>query len=289
MIKVKAYAYNACERNGTLESYELFEKRLRILKNSHFLDRNEKYSWIYLGFEFCENMMMICKIEHIERKIALAIEEGYKVAFVFPVMHQKNVPLFKEWVRHLAEQKLVSEWIVNDLGTFTLLNEVGISEGLVLGRMFEKSVRETRQNIFEIPEVKKNFDIFQPGESVKSILKILAKKYFLCGTEVDTFPDGVLNLANNELEYHVHYPDIFLSCSPYCEYANLNHEEKGRFILHKPCGAECCLYGQKISAPNGTEFYKIGNVMVCRQSKSLEECVDGFCRIVYSDRTYLKQ
>ena len=28
MLKINEYAYNACERNGTLESYALFEKRI---------------------------------------------------------------------------------------------------------------------------------------------------------------------------------------------------------------------------------------------------------------------
>jgi len=286
MLCEKEYAYNACERNGTLESCELFEKRLRILKNSHFLGRNEKYNWIYLGFEFCENMMKLCQIEHMERKIALADAQGYKAAFVFPPMYQKYVPLWKEWIWRLAEQKLVREWIVNDLGTLVLLKEAGISEGLVLGRLFEKAVREVRQNILEIPEVENHFEIFQPGESVKNIFKTLAKKFPLCGAEVDTFPDGVLNLADQELAYHVHYPDIFLSYSPYCEYANVNHEEKGRFILHQSCEAECCLYEQKISTSNGRDIYKTGNVMLYRQSKSPEKCIEGCCRVVYSDRIY---
>lgn len=288
MLWGKEYGYNACERNGTLESCELFEKRLRMLKNSHFLDRNEEYNWIYLGFEFCENMMKLCRIEHLERKIAMADAEGYKVAFVFPPMYQKSVLLWKEWIWHLSEQRLVREWIVNDLGTFVLLEEARVRDGLVLGRLFEKAVREVRQNILEIPEVEKYFEIFQPGESVKSIIEILGKKYPLCGAEVDTFPDGVLSLADHGLEYRVHYPDIFLSYSPYCEYANVDHEEKGCFILHQPCVAECCLYEQKISTSNGRDIYKTGNVMIYRQSKNLEKCIEGCCRVVYSDRIYMK-
>lgn len=288
MLWVKEYAYNACERNGTLESCELFEKRLRTLKSSHFLGENGKYNWIYLGFEFCENMMKLCQIEHMKRKIALVNAEGYKTAFVFPPMHQKYVPLCREWVQRLAEQKLVSEWVANDFGMLVLLVEAGICERLVLGRLFEKAVREVRQSILEIPEVKNHFEIFQPAENMKSIYKILANKFPLCGVEIDTFPDGVLNLAECELEYHVHYPDIFLSYSPYCEYANVNHEEKGRFVLHQSCEAECCLYEQRILASNGRNIYKTGNVMLCRQLKSPEKCIEGCCRVVYSDRIYLK-
>lgn len=287
MLKINEYAYNACERNGTLESHELYTKRIHAVENSHFFGQNETFSWIYLGFEFCENMMKLCDISQMEKKIETAVSKGYQVAFVFPTVHQQGIPLVREWIERLAKQNLISEWIVNDLGMFALLEEAGITKNLVLGRLFEKAIRETRQNILEIPEVAKNFEIFQPTESLKSIYRILEKKYTICGAEVDTFPEGMLELTDCQLEYRVHYPDIFLSCSPYCEYANVNHEEKGRFVLHHSCVAECCLYEQKIHAPNGREFYKTGNVMIGKQMRSLEECVNGTCRMVYSDRIHL--
>lgn len=307
MLQIDEYAYNACERNGTLESCELFKNRISAIESSHFLNHNEKYSWIYLGFEFCENMMKICDISQMEKKIEAAVKKGYKAAFVFPSVHQKSVPLVRKWLKRLAALNLISEWIVNDPGMFALLEEAGVSKNLVLGRMFEKAIRETRQNILEIPEVAENFEIFQPAESMKGICRILSKKYSICGAEIDTFPDGVMNLTDPSFEckggciheeavraasecpvyYRVHYPDIFLSCSPYCEYANLHHEEKGRFLLHPLCGAECSLYEQKISAPNGKEFYKTGNVMLGKQTKTLEACVNGRCRIVYSNRIHL--
>lgn len=289
MLKISEYAYNACERNGTLESEALFEKRLEMLEHTHFLNRNEVYRWVYLGFEFCENMMLQCKIENIEKKIELVIKKGYKVAFVFPMMHQKRIPLFKEWIGRLVKQNLVSEWIVNDFGTLRLLKEAGICDGIVFGRMFEKSIRETRQNILEIAEIEKHFEIFQPGESFKGIWKIWRENYGIHAAEVDTFPDGIVDLTQSEIECHVHYPDIYLSCSPYCEYANCDMEEKGRFILHQSCGAECCLYEQRITTANGRDFYKIGNVMLCRQTKKPEECIEGCFRLVYSDRIHLQQ
>ena len=287
MLKVNEFAYNACERNGTVESYKLFLKRINTVEISHFFGQNETYRWIYLGFEFCEDMMKLYDISKIEKKIETAVKKGYKVAFVFPMVHQKNVPMVREWIERLAKQNLISEWVVNDLGMFVLLEEVGITKNFVLGRLFEKGIREARQNILEIPEIVKNFEIFQPTESLRSICEILEKKYMICGAEIDTFPEGMLEVPDGRLEYRVHYPDIFLSCSPYCEYANMNHEEKGRFVLHQSCGAECCLYEQKIHVPNGKEFYKIGNVMIGRQMRSLEKCVHGTCRMVYSDRIHL--
>lgn len=288
MLKINEYAYNACERNGTLESYALFEKRICELKNYHLGKQNATYSWIYLGFEFCENMMRICDILQMEKKIETAVKRGYKVAFVFPPVYQKSIPMVKQWIERLKKLNLISEWVVNDFGMFALLAEAGITKNFVLGRLFEKAIRETRQNILEIPEVAKNFEILQPTESMKSICRILEEKYMICGAEVDTFPDGMLKLTDQHLEYRVHYPDIFLSYSPYCEYANVNHEEKGCFVLHQLCGAECCLYEQKISAPKRNEFYKTGNVMLGRQVKCPEECIEGCCRFVYSERIHLK-
>ena len=289
MLKIDEYAYNACERNGTLESVELFEKRLDLLKHTHFFNRNEVYRWIYLGFEFCENMILTCKVQDIQKKIEMASKRGYKVAFSFPSMHQKQIGFFEEWVQCLAEQGMIEEWIVNDYGTFALLEKCGVHKGIVLGRMFEKAIREVRQNVLEIPEIQKHFEILQPEESIKQLRKLLGDKYQMEGAEIDTFPDGLLDLGDGDFNYHVHYPDIYLSSSPYCEYANGKREEKGRFILHQSCGRECCLYAQKISTTRGRAFYKIGNVMLCRQEKSLEECIKGHCRLVYSDRIHSKE
>lgn len=286
MLNIKEYGYNACERNGTLESCKLFEHRLELLKKRNVFNRNEQYQWIYLGFEFCENMMQICEITQVKEKIAMAEAKGYQVAFVLPPMHQKSVPVFKEWIRHLVAQNLVSEWVVNDLGTFSLLEEAKARGSFVLGRLFEKAIREARQNILEIPEVERHFEILQPGSNIESICDLLGKRYHICGAEVDTFPNGILHLPENEIGYRVHYPDIFLSCSSYCEYANMDHEEKERFLLHSSCYAECCLYEQKLIAPNERTLYKVGNVMLCRQENEPEACIEGNCRIVYSDRVH---
>ena len=286
MLWITEYAYNACERNGTLDSMESFKNRLKALEIDSNLEKDKVYSRIYLGFEFCENMMSFCRIDHVKQKIELAVKEGYKVSFVFPMMHQKRIPLFKEWIRQLVQLDRIDEWIVNDPGTFLLLDEAGVDGGFVLGRMFDKSIREARQNILDIPEIRDNFDVLQPENSFHGIREILKEKYHINGAEVDTFPDGILKLKDDGMHYHVHYPDIYLSCSTYCEYANGSHNPNERFLLHTSCGAECRHYEQKIICKNGRVLYKTGNVMLCRQNRSPGQSIEGCCRMVYSDRIY---
>ena len=282
-MNILEFTCNCCGTSGTTDPYEDFCRRLDMLPDTLPPAFQKPIERIYLGFEFCENMFCMSRAGDQERKIQYASERGYRISFALPAMHESHVGKFMETIRSLESQDLLDEWIINDTGTLIMLREaMGVSRSVSLGRLFEKSIREARINAENDEFIRRNFEDLQPAGGESGEFVEFVQRYHITGMETDTFPDGVLDLTNAGLSYHVHYPDIYLSSAAYCELEGIGKEEP--YLLYPACAMSCRSYGQRIRTARGTVLKKIENAMFTEQIRPIDECVHGGARLVYSCR-----
>lgn len=276
-------AYNACERNGSLDTYEQFQARIEALRQDPPPCVQGEITWVYLGFELCEKMQLMADERGLLKKAAHLHEAGLRCALVLPVMHQSSAERFAGLIQAAEALDMPDEWIVNDIGTlFYLRQELHTKRPTVLGRMFEKGIREARIDLTANEHIHRNFSLLQPTSWETEAFNTFVKTYQIAGIETDTLPDGLLDLSRAGIEYRVHYPDIYLSSASYCEYQGLSAPDP--FTLDAHCGMECVKYEQCIPTGNAHALKKIGNGIFATQHRPLASCVEGMFRLVYSQR-----
>lgn len=282
-VRIRESAFNACERNGTALPFSVCMSYISEQISKYNQQTECPISRVYLGYEFCEKMFLMSDLKDLCLKAAELCRHGYTVSFVLPVMHESSVFFIKQLITKLDHLKLIDEWIVNDLGTLVLIREeLNIHTDIVLGRLFDKTIREPRIDILQNQKVREHFDLLQPEDWSSEQLRFLQSRFGIKAAETDTFPDGVLCLENYGIPYHVHYPDIYISSAAYCEWTG--SEDDDAFLLGSHCGMECLRYGQYIQNGDRNPLKKIGNVICYVQQKSVHDCVRGDIRIVFSER-----
>lgn len=282
-MQIRESVFNACERNGTVMPFPEGEKYICGQISAWNQKLDTVVSRVYLGFEFCEKMFLDSDSKESVRLAQRLKELGYRISFVFPIMHEKNVSLSKKYIEKLEGTHLFDEWIVNDLGTLIMFRrEINTESDVVLGRLFDKVMREPRIDLFENRQIRTHFDLLQPRDWSSSYNQYFVSEFGVKAAETDTLPDGVLNLEACTFPYHVHYPDIYISSAAYCEWTGL--EPAGAFSLHGACSKKCQDYFQLIPNGNRQPLKKVGNVIYAVQQKSFDECVQGSCRLVISKR-----
>ena len=279
MIDIYEVEINMCDFRGTIQCsdikklYETCSEKVKAIT-----DIDIKYA--RLGYEFCENGLLHTNPDKLIENMQWLYGQGIKIIFVLPPMHQRYMEMYQVFLLKLFKYDLIDEIVVNDIGTLSLMREkLNWNGKITFGRLFDKSVREIRLNLFE----NWNHEAYADTAFLPSVMgnyqKKLSKKWNIDSFETDTLPDGVLDATSWDKDYkvHIHYPRIVLSKSAYCEFAQNNCQFEAR------CSGTCLKYGKTIVREGRRMIYKEGLLIYGKQPKPLEEVVNGKIRLIYSE------
>ena len=93
-----------------------------ILKNAKKLSSLKEYERLYLGNEFCENL--IPSIKEVKETIKFCNENNLKFTFVTPYITNKSIELLKDIFIIISKEKPSSEIVINDYGILEIMKEL---------------------------------------------------------------------------------------------------------------------------------------------------------------------
>lgn len=285
MLEIEELMINMCDFKGTVCENEFDARWKSVTKKAENIG-NKKVDGVYLGFEFCPNMLSRCDITKVVDQIQRIHEEGLTVTWVIPPLYERHLERYKSFLQILLRDAAIDECVVNDFGTLHLLRkELQWKKTIIMGRLFDKSVREFRVDVKQYEEIKRNEEAFQRPGFCSEKMQMFAQLYEVHQFETDTIPNSVLNLEEwtRKMKISVHYPRILLSRAAYCEFDGVNVEKEQKFLLRTSCGGVCDTYEKVIHGEPEREIYKAGLAIMGFQKQPLEESVRGRIRMVYSE------
>ncbi len=273
---------NMCDFAGTADRSG-FPDRLKALKQMGLKLTGKEAAGIYLGFEFCENMIFHCTREKLREKICEIDELGMRIVLMIPPLHERFSGIYEDFLADILSKTPVRECVVNDYGTLIMLRKSVAWDGkITFGRLFDKSVREMRMDVTAVSEISvhKN-EFFCPG-AMSEFARKAAGIFGIDAFETDTLPDGILctQAWTRDYDVHVHFPRILLSRPAYCEYENPAGDFFAKFRFGCGCGGQCRKYGKTIVRDKKRPIYKQGLSVFGIQEKTPEESICGDIRLV---------
>lgn len=278
MVDIYEVELNLCDYHGTIqcddikELYEFFLKKVRDITDV-------QVHYVRLGYEFCENGLLHTNSDKLLENMQWLNAQGLKIVFVLPPLHQRYMEMYRIFLLKLLEYEWVNEFVVNDIGAIQLIREeLGWNGRVSFGRLFDKSIREIRFDVFEHWNSEKCSELAFSPSVINTYQKDLAKLWNIQSMETDTLPDGVLDVEEWGLAYkiHIHYPRILLSKAAYCEFAQNDYQFAG-------CKGTCLQYGKKIVREDRRMIYKEGLSIYGIQTKPFKDIVKGKVRLIYSE------
>lgn len=220
-------------------------------------------------------------------RVNTAIADMKKVSFVVPSVHQCRWDEFKrfcfDFIFPCVEKGIISEIIVNDIGTLLFIRTEGpMNVHISLGRSWDKTTRECRFNICDLPDFKNNQFMLETPSLSGAFYLDLYKKYNISGAEIDTLPD--LNLSIPKIAgftWNVIYPKVVVSRSSFCEIGSFLI--KGAPFVLNNCGKNCQKYYKKSHIIENRELMKIENTICYEQKRMPKDFITGEYRLVYSE------
>lgn len=284
MMIVEELMVNLCDFKGTIYEND-FEAIWKKEKKEAQKVGNKTVDGAYFGFEFCANMLSMCKLEKIIEAIDVVKKEGLSVTWVIPPLHERHLEIYKGFLTQLFSKVEIDECIVNDIGTLCMLRkEMEWKKMVSFGRLFDKSVREIRFDVHKYPQIDANENIFFKPGLYSGVMQKVAKEYQVERFETDTLPNGVLKTEEwgDGWKVSVHYPRILLSMPACCEFDAVEEERKQKFLFRTNCNGSCRTYEKTIMAENKPDIKKSGLTVTGCQTEPVKDVVTGNIRMVYS-------
>lgn len=244
------------------------------------------------GVRYCELMFeeLIKNYDNCSEllyRLNMSIDDMKKVSFVVPSVHQCRWDEFRrfsyDFIFPCIEKGIISELIVNDIGTLLFIRTEGLMDvHISLGRSWDKTTRECRFNICDLPDFKNNQSMLEKPSLSSAFYLDLYKKYNISGAEIDTPPDLKLSIPQIDgFTWNVIYPKIVVSRSSFCEIGSF--ASKGDPFLLSKCGKNCQKYYKKSHIIEAREMMKIENTICYEQKRMPNDFIDGEYRLVYSE------
>ena len=110
-----------------------------FIKLIKYPDKYKKYNWLYLGSEFCDNLL-----DFYIKNLGIIKDLPNKICFLTPPLTDLKMPIFKKLILKLNNYENVKEISINDL---SILNFKDItSKKLNIGRYLSKFFIKTHTN-----------------------------------------------------------------------------------------------------------------------------------------------
>lgn len=271
---MKQSSINLCDYRGTydslgtmLEKYGLFCKYLDELYLQYEPDE------VWLGSEFCENLFVSCSVEDYQEKINCFKTRGLRVQIAIPELHEIH---FDE-IMHVVEQMVdVDGFVVNDVGTAVTIHRNFPQKKMILGRAFDKSVREVRFTPSEICS-KYEREVTKRCGGVHDFAHLnFFRSIGATGITTDSVPFVTTKLGELKMPVYFQYPRIVLSQAAICEFSGVDGDNPLR-----GCKYGCFGYAKDYDL-SGISVRKIGKIISHKEERAINQCVSGDMRLVYT-------
>lgn len=247
-----------------------------------FLNKNIDYDGIYVGHECCKIQFAMFLEEFLNKRIELHKQEGMHISLVIPPLSEKNFDEIIEIDKEREFGNLFDEYVCNDLGTISWLNEKFKSPQIRIGRNLEKTNRDVRVNVADgiTDEFKSSY--FEPIFTDPFWIDFLSKNN-VKAFDTETIPNEKMVISKEvPFTIGIHFPDIILSCSHFCEYAL----DESVPIVQK-CTHLCDKYYKRIYLNEKYDTYLFGRTIVAFQyDNDVNEHIftENSVRIIYGEK-----
>lgn len=257
------------------------QNSLIITKKQNLKYWNKKYTRLYFGIEFCQNL--IHTTEDLDYVINFVKKNNIELSFVTPYVTDEGMNKLEPLLELLNEKLPGSEVIINDFGTLELMQEKKLKLKPVLGRLLTKQKRGPRIiNIMDkLP--KTAIEHFRKSNADIPIIREFLIRNGFDRVELDNLLQGIEeDFSKSQLKASLYYPYNYVTTSRYCLTSILDRENIIPGIY--TCKRECYKYGVfKLTNKNmpvplllkgNTQFFENKKL-----PKDLEE--KGINRLVY--------
>lgn len=152
------------------------EKGIKIdLLNNKIPKNYNTYQWVYIGSEFCENLLpLFLNKLHLINKL-----QSKKLCLQTPIITEKSISILKKIILKLMDMHFKDiEISCNDLGTLKILEEIGYKGNISFGRYLTKIIFSCSDNKIKLYD--------------KNSLLFFYKKYKIKRYEISMFPDKII-------------------------------------------------------------------------------------------------
>ena len=214
---LKQISINLCDYRGTyasaeamLRQYETFRSTLDVLCPQCEFDE------VWMGSEFCENLFLCIPEEQYQKKIDYFTSLGLRVQIAVPELHETN---FERAVSLLQQMQNTDGFVVNDIGTAVTVHRIFPQKKLILGRSFDKSVREIRCVPSEICSKYEREAADLHKELPDPVHTSFFRSIGATGITTDSVPYYRSEYNASELQIYFQYPRMVLSHAAICEFS----------------------------------------------------------------------
>ncbi len=234
-----------------------------ILKNAKKLSSLKEYERLYLGNEFCENL--IPSIKEVKETIKFCNENNLKFTFVTPYITNKSIELLKDIFIIISKEKPSSEIVINDYGILEIMKELNLMTSLkpVLGRLLVKMKTEPRIKMFL--NNKRLMKHYRKSNIDSDALKSFLVSNKIYRVEFNNTIQGIgTNLSGSKIKGSIYYPYVYVTTTRRCVSNSADVISKKKKIGIYPCRKECKKYIIKMQSKmlpleiiikGNTEFY----------------------------------
>lgn len=205
------------------------------IKNN--LNLLKKYQWVYIGTEFCENLLPLYlkhvdKIEYIPNK---------NICFLTPPFTDSNKKILTELLLKLSKYNQVKEISANDIGIFQIIKKLNLNFKTNIGRHLSKNIIIFKKNTFTIKDPETLF--FLNSQKIN--------RYDISQSSPAISNSNIKKLDLKHIKFTLHTPIINLSTTRLCILGikNINHDEDP---VKLNCNYEC-LKGKYMVQFKGTQ------------------------------------
>lgn len=220
---------------------------------------------VWLGSEVCENLFLMYSAKQYQERIDCFFNMGIRVLLAIPELHETH---FYKVMSVVNQLRNIEGFIVNDIGTAMAVRREYPDSQLVLGRSFDKTIREIRISPGQICD---KYNVEQTAIHKKALDEIHLKLYKDLGVSAiitDSVPFLKTELVANEMQIYLEYPRVMLSQAAICEFSGT----KGNNPLHG-CRFGCFQYSKRYSL-SGNNLIKQGKIIYHKEERMIYQCVD---------------
>ncbi|MGM5481836.1 MAG: hypothetical protein ACQESF_00090 [Nanobdellota archaeon] len=236
-----------------------------ILCHDPFKHKIDDYDRVYIGNEFCENL--IDTEETLKKKIEYVLDKNKNFSFVTPYVTEKGLEKLKKRFTFLDSEFNDTEVIINDFGVLDLVSDfknITPVLGRIIGNHLTKGLPDLRPN------------------SNEALSFFKSKNIFRC--EISNNSNTEKILCDDSLSYSIYFPYMFLSTGRRCMVGFDNKKVDENFDPQS-CGKKCKKDYYIITHKQIEEkIIVIGNTHFIKENKLPD--LSCFSRTVYMPKNF---
>ena len=221
----------------------MVSRALFVSRIKHLSHRDDgEYSRLYFGNEFCQNLLPTRAT--LEKVLSEIKDRGLGFTLVTPFVTDSGMARIQRLLTFLSRSLDDHEVVVNDLGVLHMINrELGADRpALLLGRCQTKLKRGPRLvNVKgELPAAA--WDHFQRTNIDTPFFTEFLARMGVSRVELDNPLQGVNrdSLAEEiKLKGSLYYPYVYVSTTRYCQFVDLEDEDRSPRKIDPECKKEC--------------------------------------------------